>query len=417
MKPPLTIQTRCAVRNFRPSRWPEASAEFGRRAWGKVRGHHYRVGTLEPAGPPTGRVLISYILDPFFLSPGRPMPVSHTHFWECRTMAEAFVEAGYAVDVIRWANRRFEPAHGYDVLVDVRLNLERLGPKMPPTCLKIMHAETAHHAFHNAAQQQRLDALEERRGIRLPPYKMIEPNQAIGVADEATVLGNAFTMSTYAFAGKPLHRIPISCPYTYPSPAEKDFAAAARRFVWFGSDGFVHKGLDRVLEAFAGLPDHHLTVCGPLAKERAFQQAFYRELYQTPNIHTVGWVDVGGDRFRSICDRAAALVYPTCSEGGGGSVINCMHAGLIPMIPDEASVDFDAECGVRLTDPSVEGLRAAVRELGARPPTELRAMAVAAHARANRDHTRETFAAAYRDRVGQWLGRSAAASAEGGTGA
>lgn len=332
-------------------------------------------------------------------------------------MAETFVEAGYAVDVIRWTNTRFQPERPYDVFIDARLNLERLGPLMPPDCLKILHAETAHHEFHNAAQQRRLDALAERRGIRLPPYKTIEPNEAIAHADEVTVLGNAFTMSTYAFAGKPMHRIPISCPYSYPAPNEKDFASASRRFVWFGSDGFVHKGLDLVLEAFAGLPDHDLTICGPIHRERAFQRAFYRELYQTPNIHTAGWVDVGGGQFRSICDRAVALLYPTCSEGGGGSVINCMHAGLIPMVPEEASVDVDADCAVHLEDLSVQGLRTAVQEISARPPAALRSMALAAHERANRRHTREAFTEAYRSVVRQWLDRRPRGDVGAGSGA
>ena len=34
----------------------------------------------------------------------------------------------------------------------------------------------------------------------------------------------------------------------------------------------VHKGLDLVLEAFAGMPEYHLTVCGPVAKEKDFER-------------------------------------------------------------------------------------------------------------------------------------------------
>jgi hypothetical protein len=46
----------------------------------------------------------------------------------------------------------------------------------------------------------------------------------------------------------------------------------------------VHKGLDLVLEAFADMPEYHLTVCGPIQKEQDFERAYYRELYQVPNI-------------------------------------------------------------------------------------------------------------------------------------
>ena len=403
MKSPWITIAKCRLRNAAPSRLPQTARDAARRLTRKLQGFNHRVATLDPG--PRGRVLISYILDPFFLSSGVEVPYSHTHFWECFQMARTFAAEGFGVDVIRWTNRRFVPRRPYAVCIDVRLNLERLAPLLNPDCLKIMHVETAHPSYHNQAQLRRREALAARRGVELPAYKLIEANRAIEVADEATVLGNEFTMGTYAFAGKPMHRIPISCPQAYPAPEEKDFARAARHFVWFGSDGFVHKGLDLALEAFAGLPDFHLTVCAPIGRERAFQAAYYRELYRTANIRTAGWVDTGGARFRAICAGAAALIYPTCSEGGGGSVIHCMHAGLIPVVPFEASVDLSPEYGVLLEDVSVEGIRDAVRRLAARPPAELRATALAAHQWANRRHTREAFAAAYRRVVRQWIRR------------
>ena len=49
-----------------------------------------------------------------------------------------------------------------------------------------------------------------------------------------------------------------------------------------------------------------------------------------------------------------ALVYPSCSEGGGGCVINCMHAGLIPVVSYESSVDISHDCGVIFKENSVE---------------------------------------------------------------
>jgi hypothetical protein len=71
--------------------------------------------------------------------------------------------------------------------------------------------------------------------------------------------GNDFTIGTFRYAGKPIYRLPIICP-TSPWPQDKDHGACRKCFLWFGSQGFLHKGLDLVLEVFAGLPDHHLTV-------------------------------------------------------------------------------------------------------------------------------------------------------------
>lgn len=362
----------------------------------RLRGVERRVVSLRPAGEPVGAALLSYILDPFLLPAGRPVPRSHTHFWESLTIGRVLEELGFAVDVIHWKNQTFTPLRDYQLLVDVRLNLARLAPLAGPSCLAVLHAETAHPSFNNAAHLRRLEELRARRGVTLRPRTLIEDAGAVEHADCATVLGNDFTLDTYRFAGKPLYRVPIAQPLLFPFPGDKDFAACSKRFVWFGSQGLVHKGLDLVLDSFAARPDLHLTVCGPIEREQDFVRAFRRELYRTPNIETVGWVDLASERFRRLMCSTLAMVYPSCAEGGGGSVITCMHAGLIPVVSREASVDVAPDCGVLLADSSVLELTAAVVELSRRPPVELAAMARAAWRQARAFHTAERFEAGYR---------------------
>lgn len=397
------MQAKRALRLLRPASVRSEARRVGGKLRRRLSGVEDRVVALEPERAVRGRVLLSYIVDPFLLPQCAEPSYDHTHDWECREMARAWLEAGFGVDVIHWTNFRFEPERAYDVLIDPRLNLERLGPLLGPGCLKVLHAETAHHSFHNAAQRRRLAALRERRGIALPPNRLIEENRAVEQADAVTLLGNDFTAGTYAFAGKPMFRVPISNPFPYPFPEDRDFEAARRRFLWFGSGGLVHKGLDLVLEAFAGMPELELTVCGPIAREPAFERAYWLELYRTRNIQTLGWVDVAGEAFREIAWSHLGVVYPSCSEGGGGSVVTCMHAGLVPLVTREASVDVSPERAVVLDDPTVEGVHRAARALAARPPAELREMARAAWGFARERHTRERFAEAYRRTVGELL--------------
>ena len=80
---------------------------------------------------------------------------------------------------------------------------------------------------------------------------------------------NDFTRATYPERGTPMVRIPVSVPRSHDWQAAKDFERARSAFLWFGSGGLVHKGLDLVLEAFAGLPDCRLFVCGPISRERS----------------------------------------------------------------------------------------------------------------------------------------------------
>ncbi len=358
-----------------------------------------------PASAPVGRALFSYIVDPFLLPLDAPLPTSHTHYWESREMVRILVGLGFAVDAIHWTNASFRPTARYELVVDVRRNLERLAPLLDADCLKVMHIETAHPSFYNSAQCERLAALEHRRGIVLPPYKMIEENRAIESADCATILGNERTQATYRFAGKPLYPLPISQPVLYPAPAGKDLAAARREFLWFGSAGMVHKGLDLVLDAFAELPDHRLTVVGPVDRERAFERAYARELYSTSNVRASGWMDIASPEFLALARTTLALVYPSCSEGQSGGVVTCLHAGLLPVVTPEVGLDVAPEWGVVLAEPTVDAIRTAVVALGERPPGELAAMADAAWSYARRNHTRERFATVYREQMLAIFGR------------
>jgi len=349
-------------------------------------------------------VLISYLVEPFVFKPNQPILSSHTRYWEALQVVKTFLDFGYGVDVISCNNNAFTPRRDYAFFVDTRFNFERIVPLLNKSCVKILHGETAHMLFHNAAGSKRLLALYERRGVMLQVRRWERFSKAIEYADYITIYGNAFTIATYLNTGKPLFPLPISTTVLQPWPASKDFDACRGRFLWFGSGGMVHKGLDLVLEAFAGLPECYLTVCGPVQKEKDFVQAFYKELYETPNIHTVGWVDTQSIKFREITASCIGLVYPSCSEGQSGAVVECLHAGLIPIISRESGVDVN-DFGTALETCSIEEIRNAVRMVSHLPAQELQKMARAAWEFARANHTRERFAEEYRKVITQIMAR------------
>ena len=354
-----------------------------------------RIISLNPPTSAIGNVLISYILTPFLLKPGEIMPLSHTHFWECLQMAKTFLDMGYCVDVIRFDNDVFIPQKKYAFFIETRWNLQRSAPYLEQDCIKIYHADAAHLLFHNAAEANRLLQLQQRKGITLTPRRFEMPNEAIEHADCAIVLGNEFTMSTYKYANKPLYRVPISTPVLYPWFEDKDFDACRRRFLWFGSGGLVHKGLDLLLDVFAQMPDYHLTICGPINKEKDFETAYEQELYHTPNIDTIGWVDISSQEFLKILNSCVAIIYPSCSEGGGGCVITCMHAGLIPIVSYEASVDVNDDCGIVLKNCSLDEIKNTIHTIAGFPTQKLKDMAQNSRDFVRQNHTQENFARVY----------------------
>ncbi len=369
-----------------------------RRLCRRNRGIHSQVASLKPSGKTRGNVLLSFIIDPFLRRPGEPVSHDHTHDWESFRMAQTFLDKGYAVDVISYQNNYFRPQKEYDFFISARTNLEHTAARLNSGCIKVAHLDTAHWLFNNQAAYTRLLELQQRRGVALTNAKMIEQNRAIEQADLATILGNRFTMDTYRYAGKAIHRIPISAPVVYPWDNEKDFEQCRNNYLWFGSSGFVHKGLDRVLEAFAAMPEYRLTVCGPLDEEREFTKVYHRELFETPNIDTVGWTDVNSPRFLEIARNTLGLVYPSCAEGGGGSAITCMHAGIIPILSYQSSVDI-GDSGTILDDSTIPTIQNAVQQLSSQPVQLLEQQARMAWETARSNHTRDIFAARYDDFV------------------
>lgn len=362
--------------------------------------------SLKPKKESRGNVLLSYVnglkkdgFKPFLSNDGESIPDSHTNYWESLQIAKTFLNLNYSVDVIHYYNKRFVPEKDYSFFVGARTNFAEISKNLNEDCVKIVHLDTAHWVFNNHSSYKRLLDLQQRKGATVTTSdKMVDKNLAIEYADYATMLGNRFTISTYSYAGKPVFPIPISTCFMYPWPENKDFESCRKNYLWFGSSAMVHKGLDLVLDAFADMPDYHLTICGPVKGEKDFETLFYKELYQLPNIDTVDWVDVKSQEFIDIMNNCVGLIYPSCSEGQSGAVVSCLHAGLIPVISRESGVDVEGFSSP-MQDCTIKGIKDAVTRVSSFPAEELKATArlVWKYARAN--HTRERFAQEYNKTV------------------
>jgi len=367
-----------------------------------------KIGFLQHKGRRRGNALLSYIVEPFLLQDEADISNAHHHDWLSWQIGQTFSSFGYDVDVIHYLDDKFVPKKPYDFFVGARTNFQRLSELLPPQCIKIVHLDTAHWLFNNSAAYKRHLELQQRRGVTLNSFKMIEANWALEYADYATTnWGNQFNVGTYQYAKKPIFQIPLPTCATYPKPQNKDFSASSNHYLWFGSEGLVHKGLDLVLEAFVQMPEYQLTVCGPIRKkgqegncgpfwiDDRFEEVFHQELYESPNILTEGWVDIEGGAFQKAIDGCIGVIFPSCSEGGAASVITCMQAGLIPIVSYETNVEV-ADFGFTLPDCSVHEIKKAVQEVGSLPEKQLKARAFKTWQFCRTHHTRDKFAENYR---------------------
>ena len=350
---------------------------------------------LHPKAAAHGSVAISYLTWPFRDGWDSSKARGHTNAFEVVAMAEAFRDLGFRVEVTDWDNATYVPPADCRIAIDIHGNLERWHERLSLSCKRILHATGPHWLFWNHAELSRLQAVRDRRGVALRPRRQVEPSRGVEIADEVVVLGNEFTRHSFLFGGKSVARIPISSAYDFPWPSGRDFEPARKRFLWVGSYGMVHKGLDLALDAFAGMPELELTVCGRPEKEGDFYSLYQKELLKSPNIRLHGWLDMTSPDFAEIARTHAAVIYPSSAEGGAGSVIHCMHAGMLPICTTEASIDLGT-FGIPVPTGSVEAVQAACRQVSSLPAPDVEARARAAFAHVRSAHTRDCFRENYR---------------------
>ena len=329
--------------------------------------------------------LISYLVHPFI----SPINTSHSNMQECMAIAELLRDLAYNVDVINWDNNTFLPKKEYDILVDNHQNLERLDPYLSNNCIKILHITHALWFYQNMAEYKCIESLYKRRGVVLKPQRYLTPSNSIEHCDFSTCLGNDFTINTYNPTLKRIFKIPVSSCARF-ELSDKNIDKCKSNFLWFGGRGLVLKGLDIVLEAFSKMPQYNLTICGPIEQEPDFKNLYYHELYELPNIYTKGWVDLKAEDFKEILKNNIAVISISFSEGGGASVITCMHGGLIPIVSLENSIDV-GDFGMLLKNNTIDEVQRTIESFTLLPDNKLIKMRKDAYNYANTKHTLKSF--------------------------
>jgi hypothetical protein len=287
-------------------------------------------------------VLISYLTSPF--SSNKRKNTYHSNKAEAIKIAEIFSEYKYNVDVIKhdcdFKKIKFK-SEKCDLIFGLEPNFLKLAEKFPSS-KKIYYGTGAYCRFQNDAEKRRISQLRERRGAFLQRRRVVAEHKSSDIADSMILIGNDWTKNTYCGHAKRIETIHVSASSLFSGAAiirNKDWENSKTKFLWFGSIGAVHKGLDLLLEIFLKHPDLELYVCGAVEKEEDFVALYHKKLFETHNIHYVGWIDPSSLKFEEIIKTCAFTLLPSCSEGMSSSIATCMHVGLIPLVSKESGVD------------------------------------------------------------------------------
>jgi glycosyltransferase involved in cell wall biosynthesis len=233
----------------------------------------------------------------------------------------------------------------------------------------MMHVTGSDLRFSNRVLRVRLDALEDRRGVRLQPRREMPPEQVDAFekncarADGLSLIGNQVTKGTFPLElQKRIRIVPVT---GSPLKEHRDPRVVELRneFLWFGGGGAVHKGLDLVLEVFSRNPDLMLHVVGPYEREKDFVEAYSKELYGLPNIRSHGYLDPSSEKFRRVTRNVIGHIFPSCSEGISPAAVTCMQFGFLPILSVNAGIDLTSDMGFMLVDNSLSEIDQVIKNV------------------------------------------------------
>lgn len=284
--------------------------------------------------------LLMYIMHPFR---NNTDVVLHQAYWQVKELSKIIYERHYNVDIIDYNNDLVRLKKNYDLVIDLIPGRNPVFRNhMNSNCKTIAYLTGSNASIQNAAEIKRIDGVEKRKGVKIIPRRQSPLlTKEIESYTAAFMIGNEYNWKTYdEFNMPPVYFIKntgYKWPYVF-NEAKKE----KNSFLYFGSSGQVHKGLDLLLDIFSeeGFPCN-LYVCGTFKDEEDFEKAYYHELYECKNIYPIGFINIESIEFRELVDKCCYSIMPSCSEGIAGSVLTTMSAGLINICSYECGLEED----------------------------------------------------------------------------
>lgn len=308
----------------------------------------------------TSKVLLSYVASAFDIE--NQLNQQHTNYYTSYIFGSILNELGYAVDVINYTDSYPGDYTEYEAVIGLGESVENaLLVKNNKT--KIIYFATGCNPFYcNQNTIQRVIDFYNKHGklaIASSRFQAKDFPLQHEASDWIILHGSTFAKST--FRDYKIHTVfaPVFINHS-PDIENKDWEKARKNYLWFGSSGLIHKGLDLVIDACIQRKDINLHICGNLESEPDFYQYFKKATINYSHIFYHGYMDICSNDYVELLQSCAFVLFPSTSEGNSPSVITCMaNGGLIPIVTASTDVDI-IDYGIEIESLSIDGVKNAI---------------------------------------------------------
>lgn len=248
-----------------------------------------------------------------------------------------FINMGYIIDIYPAEHLNNDDISDikYDVIFGFGPTYMKLITNNP-NALKILFITENAPWIVREKFAERLDWYKERTG-KLPQYAISRTNfyvdEMFSLSDYGICINGTKNISSMQSKLRPIYQLNINALYGKHKEINKDHKRTRRKFLWFGSTGAIHKGLDLLVEVFKRLPEYQLDVYGAGLLE-------LKDMEFPSNIVICNKINVLSDRFiDEVVNEHSYVISLSCSEGMQSGIATCMMYGIIPIVSIETGFD------------------------------------------------------------------------------
>lgn len=279
------------------------------------------------------KVLFSYLPDYLFMNQWGVM-YSTMHV-ECAAFVKALLKEGCRVDLCN-CNIEEGIRDDYDFIFGFGKAF-RKARQLNQKAKKILYLTEKTPDFSKRKEEERIAYFYERHHIKTTiarsglffvdsDFDGLDGCIMIGKTDDAKLLSN---IRTYTIN-------PTGLFNDYFDITKRDLSIAKKQFLWIGSKGVIHKGLDILLDVFQKHKGLTLHIVGLNWEDRPIVSKLLGK-----NTIDHGYMNINSAEFCAIAENCAFIISPSCSEAVSTSVITGMNNGLIPLVSEESSFELE----------------------------------------------------------------------------
>lgn len=256
--------------------------------------------------------------------------IGRTQPKEILSIVKVLIDLGFCIDIIGCNDvnsLQYLEHKKYDLIFGFGEAFYQL-TNLHPNAISVYYLTEHHPDFAEKAEHDRLDYYYQRHKKKVGVIRSGNFYKKHHIAKKYTYL---LTMSEVD-SWKSQYELPIGIFPTGIINTDFEFKIknhneTKKHFLWFGSYGAIHKGLDLLFDIFKERNDVVLHVAGFYDIDRNMLP-----LPKKNNIVDHGYIDVKSLEFIKLVETCSFCILPSCSEGFSTSITTTMLHGLIPIV-------------------------------------------------------------------------------------